>query len=457
MNDITCDAWESKKNMKLINILESEKSCSDKKKKKDEEDDLELLLDEGDSSEEFDALFDKCQKGCDDAYEKCNEACDGDSECEDDCAQVYNDCSENCADLENVSNEELDEAKDTNWHSRASDQCELDIEDLDDPKARHQEERDEDYMSDQDDEEIDDELLGEEAEEKIREQNLEEQVNLRFLSYEELMSMKRRASKEELEEIENELARRETVSEKRNIRKEVKKLFIKELAQDEEENCEECNMTESKLINESIAGKSFCITGTLTIPRKEAWDLIEGSGGIVHPSVRRGTNFLVTGADIGYNKIARAQSLGVTVIDEKEFWHLVRGGRRATKTELKPWRGQGSYRSYRGGEMRESIRNTVRRIFNDVQRGESKKNLKEDVEINIPAANSTDLYVGAELSPESKQEIIWKLASEIASIVGDIIENNEDIRKVYGYETPRKSEIMRSKTFDFVLAELERS
>ncbi len=95
---------------------------------------------------------------------------------------------------------------------------------------------------------------------------------------------------------------------------------------------------EESLLLEGISGKSFCITGTLNRPRTEAWAAIEEAGGIVHRSVKRGTDFLVTGAAIGRSKIANAERLGVTVIDEKELWHMIRGGRRP-KENPRTWKG----------------------------------------------------------------------------------------------------------------------
>jgi hypothetical protein len=95
---------------------------------------------------------------------------------------------------------------------------------------------------------------------------------------------------------------------------------------------------EALMILENIQNKSFCITGTLSRPRTEAWAAIEEAGGIVHRSVKRGTDFLVTGAAIGRSKIANAERLGVTVIDEKELWHMIKGGRRANENP-RTWKG----------------------------------------------------------------------------------------------------------------------
>jgi hypothetical protein len=97
------------------------------------------------------------------------------------------------------------------------------------------------------------------------------------------------------------------------------------------------------LLKESIEGKSFCITGTLSMPRKDAWQMIEDNGGHVHETMHKGTTYLVTGADIGHAKLAKAEKFGVKVIDEKEFLHMVRGGRRMEK-DPETWRGDANRR-----------------------------------------------------------------------------------------------------------------
>jgi len=66
----------------------------------------------------------------------------------------------------------------------------------------------------------------------------------------------------------------------------------------------------------SLIGKSFCITGTLSVGRKEMAAEIEAAGGEVKSSVGKGLDYLVAGDKTGKGKTDKAAKYGVTVIDE---------------------------------------------------------------------------------------------------------------------------------------------
>lgn len=75
-----------------------------------------------------------------------------------------------------------------------------------------------------------------------------------------------------------------------------------------------------------LAGKTFVLTGTMpTLTRDEATELILAAGGKVSGSVSRKTAWVVAGEDAG-SKLARAQELGVAVLDEDGLKALLAGG-----------------------------------------------------------------------------------------------------------------------------------
>jgi DNA ligase (NAD+) len=78
----------------------------------------------------------------------------------------------------------------------------------------------------------------------------------------------------------------------------------------------------------ALAGRTFVLTGTLPkLSRDEATALIEASGGKVTASVSRKTDFVVAGEDAG-SKLARAQELGIAIVDEVGLRELLANGGR---------------------------------------------------------------------------------------------------------------------------------
>ena len=72
-------------------------------------------------------------------------------------------------------------------------------------------------------------------------------------------------------------------------------------------------------IDDRFAGKQFVLTGTLSsFTRDEAKAMIEARGGRVNSSVSKKTDYVVAGEAAG-SKLDKAESLGVTVINEAAF------------------------------------------------------------------------------------------------------------------------------------------
>lgn len=75
--------------------------------------------------------------------------------------------------------------------------------------------------------------------------------------------------------------------------------------------------------SDRLAGVTFVLTGTLpTMTRAEASALIEKHGGKVTGSVSKKTRYLLAGEDAG-SKLAKAQKLGVEILDENAFLKLI--------------------------------------------------------------------------------------------------------------------------------------
>ncbi len=69
----------------------------------------------------------------------------------------------------------------------------------------------------------------------------------------------------------------------------------------------------------AFAGKTVVLTGTLpSLTREEATAMIEAAGGKVSGSVSKKTDFVLAGVEAG-SKLAKAQELGVAVLDEAQF------------------------------------------------------------------------------------------------------------------------------------------
>jgi DNA ligase (NAD+) len=77
----------------------------------------------------------------------------------------------------------------------------------------------------------------------------------------------------------------------------------------------------------SVIGKTFVLTGALpNMSREEAKELIEAQGGKVVGSVSRKTDCVVAGTEAG-TKLAKAEELGITVLDEAGLLELLKGMR----------------------------------------------------------------------------------------------------------------------------------
>ena len=82
------------------------------------------------------------------------------------------------------------------------------------------------------------------------------------------------------------------------------------------------DLESAKALPQTLAGKSFVLTGTLeTMERDTAEKNIKRRGGKVSSSVSKKTDYVIVGASPG-SKLSKAQELGITIIDETQFRKL---------------------------------------------------------------------------------------------------------------------------------------
>ncbi|MBI4534270.1 MAG: NAD-dependent DNA ligase LigA [Candidatus Melainabacteria bacterium] len=81
--------------------------------------------------------------------------------------------------------------------------------------------------------------------------------------------------------------------------------------------------TSSASVRQTLAGKTFVLTGTLlSMERSQAEKLIKARGGKAASSVGKGTDYVVAGTNPG-SKLTHAHQLGVTIVNEAEFKKLL--------------------------------------------------------------------------------------------------------------------------------------
>ncbi|MAZ49310.1 MAG: hypothetical protein CME65_12175 [Halobacteriovoraceae bacterium] len=84
------------------------------------------------------------------------------------------------------------------------------------------------------------------------------------------------------------------------------------------------NIATTKSESSAIAGKKFCITGTLSMKRSEIQKIIKQGGGIVQSGVSRETDYLVTNdTESTSSKFKKAKELSIPILSEDKLLNLV--------------------------------------------------------------------------------------------------------------------------------------
>ena len=82
-------------------------------------------------------------------------------------------------------------------------------------------------------------------------------------------------------------------------------------------------IADKKLDSKKLDGKKFCVTGSMSVGRKDIQKMIEDNGGVIKGSVGKGLDYLLAGEDCGGKK-EKAEKLGIKIISEDEFNKMLR-------------------------------------------------------------------------------------------------------------------------------------
>ena len=84
-------------------------------------------------------------------------------------------------------------------------------------------------------------------------------------------------------------------------------------------------LSAEKLANQgdALSGKSFVVSGVFEMSRNDLKKLIEDNGGKVSSAISSKTSYVVAGDKMGPSKLAKANTLGVPILNEAQFMALL--------------------------------------------------------------------------------------------------------------------------------------
>ena len=84
---------------------------------------------------------------------------------------------------------------------------------------------------------------------------------------------------------------------------------------------------EASTLPQTLEGKIIVVTGTVDgYSREEVKEAIQNRGGKATGSVSKKTTVVVTGTAPGAAKVTKAEALGIPMIDQSQFAHLLETG-----------------------------------------------------------------------------------------------------------------------------------
>ncbi len=85
----------------------------------------------------------------------------------------------------------------------------------------------------------------------------------------------------------------------------------------------ELNKEENLPVSQTLAGKSIVVSGVFSIPRDTVKELVEKHGGKNVSSISKNTAFVLAGEKMGPEKRKKADSLGIPIVSEEEFYAMI--------------------------------------------------------------------------------------------------------------------------------------
>lgn len=85
----------------------------------------------------------------------------------------------------------------------------------------------------------------------------------------------------------------------------------------------ELNKEENLPVSQTLAGKSIVVSGVFSIPRDTVKELVEKHGGKNVSSISKSTAFVLAGEKMGPEKRKKAESLGIPIVSEEEFYAMI--------------------------------------------------------------------------------------------------------------------------------------
>ncbi len=80
---------------------------------------------------------------------------------------------------------------------------------------------------------------------------------------------------------------------------------------------------EQQPTSQLLAGKSIVVSGVFSIPRDQLKAIIEQNGGRNVSSISKNTSFVLAGEKMGPEKLKKAESLGIPILSEEDFWPMI--------------------------------------------------------------------------------------------------------------------------------------